>query len=258
MVTLYFSGTGNSRYIAELFAAEMGGACLSIEETAEFSALIGKADAVAFVYPVYLSRVPRIMREFVKAHAADLKGKKLVVLCTQMRFSGDGARCFTRLLPRGTADVIYAEHIFMPNNCNNLFVLAQTGGEEAQRLFAQARRTIPRICADIKAGIVKKRGFNIFSHLIGSMQGVFQLPLERLTRKKIRISADCTGCGLCVKHCPMNNLTIEDGRARAGNNCTQCYRCLNLCPERAVNLFFRGKVPWQYHGVKVKQEDAPA
>ena len=32
MLTLYFSGTGNSKYAAELFAASMGGECHSIEE----------------------------------------------------------------------------------------------------------------------------------------------------------------------------------------------------------------------------------
>ena len=103
MLTLYFSGTGNSKYVAELFAADLGGDCFSIEETIDFSSLIAATDAVAFVYPVYASRVPRILREFVQRHKADLLEKHLVILATQMGFSGDGARCFT--------DMPGAEHL---------------------------------------------------------------------------------------------------------------------------------------------------
>ena len=98
---MYFSGTGNSRYVAGLFAAEMGGVCLSIEGNADFGRLIQKADTVAFVYPIYVSRMPRILREFIIAYRAALHGKPLVILCTQMGFSGDGARSLTDLLDRG-------------------------------------------------------------------------------------------------------------------------------------------------------------
>ncbi|MDD4772914.1 MAG: hypothetical protein PHZ09_04840 [Eubacteriales bacterium] len=40
ILILYFSGTGNSRYIAELFAAGMNARCHSIEEAEDFDALI--------------------------------------------------------------------------------------------------------------------------------------------------------------------------------------------------------------------------
>ena len=83
-------------------------------EALDFSALLSATDTVAFVYPIYASRVPRIMWEFIAAHRAQLHGKKLVILCTQMGFSGDGARCFTDLLDKGSYQVLYAEHIMMP------------------------------------------------------------------------------------------------------------------------------------------------
>ena len=99
MLMLYFSGTGNSKYIARQFSSRMGCGCLSIEDNVDFNSLIRKTDTVAVCYPIYGSCVPRIMREFAKAHSEALKDKKLIIFCTQMMFSGDGARAFARLLP---------------------------------------------------------------------------------------------------------------------------------------------------------------
>ena len=66
MVMLYFSGTGNSKYIAELFCKHMNAEFYSIEETIDFDKLIVSEEVIGFCYPVYGSRVPRIMREFAK------------------------------------------------------------------------------------------------------------------------------------------------------------------------------------------------
>jgi len=110
MLMLYFSGTGNSRHIAELFGSNMNADCHSIEEGIDFDALIFGYDTVAFCYPVYMSRVPRIMREFAFKHMKSLEGKKIIIFCTQLILSGDGARAFAALFSGKSVEIIYAEH----------------------------------------------------------------------------------------------------------------------------------------------------
>jgi hypothetical protein len=39
--------------------------------------------------------------------------------CTQIILSGDGARTFIDLFPRGYIEVLYAEHFFIPKNVTN-------------------------------------------------------------------------------------------------------------------------------------------
>ena len=65
MVMIYFSGTGNSKCISKLFCKYMDTKCYSIEENIDFSKLIKSEEVLGFCYPIYGSRVPRIMREFV-------------------------------------------------------------------------------------------------------------------------------------------------------------------------------------------------
>ena len=135
MIMLYFSGTGNSKYIAELFSKNMNAACFSIEDDYDFTALLASEEIIGFCYPIYGSRVPRIMREFIFAYTDSLKGKKLLIFCTQMYFSGDGARAFTDILPRGQAEIIYAEHFLMPNNPYLPYTVVPTNNEKGDKVY---------------------------------------------------------------------------------------------------------------------------
>jgi len=250
MLMLYFSGTGNSKYVAELFASEMNAACHSIEESVDFGLMISESDRIAFCYPVYMSRVPRIMREFVSRHLGVLKGKKVIIFCTQLILSGDGARSFAALFPNNYVEVIYAEHFFMPNNVNNVPILPMPSEKTIASCINSAKRKMAKVCADIRQGKVKKRGFNPLSRLLGLPQGVFMSKTEQLANKSIRVDADCTVCGLCVKICPTNNLAVNEGKIIHNHNCTMCYRCINKCPKMAISVLFQGKVKKQYRGIK--------
>jgi len=47
----------------------------------------------------------------------------------------------------------------------------------------------------------------------------------------------CTGCGLCVKVCPADTLTMVDGKAKVtGNRSLGCEHCVAVCPVDAVTV----------------------
>jgi len=260
MLTIYFSGTGNTKYIAELFSQKMDANCYSIEAEVDFSAEIKRHDTIAICYPIYGSRVPLIMREFVAKHMADFKGKKLIIFVTQLAFSGDGARVLTDLLPANHIDVIYAEHFSMPNNISNTFFLHQRSDKSLAKKAHNADRKMDRVCCDIRNGKVKRRGFSAFSKLIGKLQGkpwqgdsrntyASEGTMEYRAKHSVKIDADCNACNLCVKCCPMHNFENVNGIITPKNNCTVCYRCINRCPKKAIRVWFRRKPKWQYKGV---------
>ena len=45
---------------------------------------------------------------------------------------------------------------------------------------------------------------------------------------------NCTGCGLCEKECPVNAISMKNGRPFWGYKCESCMRCMNSCPQRAI------------------------
>ena len=259
MLTLYFSGTGNTEFIAKRFSHKMDAQCLSIEDDADFSSAIRANDTIAFCYPIYYSRVPRNMRVFAVKHQRELTGKKIIILVTQMMFSGDGARVFTDLFDDGAIDVIYAEHFNMQQNMGNTFLLNLLRPTD-KVIKRQVRRTeakLNRVCADIKHNIVKKRGFSKVSVLLGLIQGAFWQPntkeagaqgLEKRITDNVKIHPNCTACNLCTKICPMDNLVNHEGQICHQNNCISCYRCVNHCPHKAITVFIHTKPRWQYNG----------
>ena len=92
MLGIYFSGTGNSRYAAELFCREYDKKTrvLSIEDSDVLTA-VNDANLIVFAYPVQFSTVPKIMRDFVTDNKGMWRNKKVFVIATMGLFSGDGA-----------------------------------------------------------------------------------------------------------------------------------------------------------------------
>ena len=265
MIIFYFSGTGNSKYVAEAFCREMSinrdccsaaesntttTACYSIEEDIDFESLINSEETIGFCYPIYCSRVPRIMREFVTRHIEVLKSKKLIIFCTQVLFSGDGAKALTYVFPREyrrSLSIIYAEHFFMPNNVSDLILFPIESGKKLQKYVVKTERKMQSVCKNIKYGKIKRRGFNIFSQFLGLFQGILAPAMERNAHKLYKINSDCSLCKVCVSVCPMKNLVCENNKIAHKNNCTICYRCVNKCPQKAITFIFNGKVKKQYN-----------
>jgi ferredoxin len=267
MIVLYFSGTGNSKFIAELFCKYADVECYSIEDDVNFGALFASNETIGFCYPIYGSRVPLIMREFIAKHISVLKNKKLIIFVTQLTFSGDGARVLCDLFPKNHIDVIYAEHFFMPNNVCNFALLRKTSDKSTQKRLEMADAKMKRVCRNIKNGVIKKRGFSVISRLSGKVQGIpwqgdsknafaAEGTMEYKAKHGVKIDADCTVCEICAERCPMRNLEKRQGKIEHNSNCTLCYRCINLCPEKAITVFFHKKPVWQYKGVKTIGKDS--
>jgi len=53
----------------------------------------------------------------------------------------------------------------------------------------------------------------------------------------------CTGCGACVKVCPVGAIALMDGKARVDEElCTGCGACVGVCPEDAIQPVIHGEL----------------
>jgi len=53
----------------------------------------------------------------------------------------------------------------------------------------------------------------------------------------VKVEQDkCTGCGECVSSCPMDAITIKDGKAVIDDSCAECGACVDVCPNKALVL----------------------
>ncbi|MCD6116231.1 4Fe-4S binding protein [bacterium] len=68
-----------------------------------------------------------------------------------------------------------------------------------------------------------------------------------MKREIIKIDEEkCTGCGLCIPHCPENAIQIIDNKARLVSDifCDGLGECLGHCPEGAITIEERAAEPY--------------
>ena len=54
---------------------------------------------------------------------------------------------------------------------------------------------------------------------------------------EVKIDKDtCIGCGACVDVCPVQALSMEDGKAKCDEGtCIDCGACIGTCPVQAIS-----------------------
>lgn len=62
-----------------------------------------------------------------------------------------------------------------------------------------------------------------------------------VSAKKFYATDACIGCGKCTEVCPLNNVSLKDGKPVWGDHCTHCMACICKCPKEAVEYGNRSK-----------------
>lgn len=238
MVGIYFSGTGNTKFCVEKFLSyyENSAKAISIEDGQAVEAIQQNAEIV-FAYPVYFSNMPKIVCDFINKNYSVFFGKKVFVIATMGLFSGDGAGCSARLLTKYGAHITGGLHLKMPDCIGDEKVLKRTK-EQNHLLVIKADNKIKEAAEKIKLGKSARQGLGFWHHMAGLFgQRLWFYSKTNKYSDKLHIEREkCIGCGICVSACPMENISLQSGKAQQQGRCTMCYRCINRCPKQAITL----------------------
>ncbi len=237
-----FSGTGNSLLVARELAKRLGHEIVMLEKAAlsrpagRLYELADGEDAI-WVFPIYCWGVPPVVRRFIRKVKLKTPGPAshwMIATCgddigradDQWR-QGIGRRGWN---PRGAFSVA------MPNTyvCMKGFEV-DAPEVERRKLDAMPAR-IDEIVNEIRRGFQESdvvRGDHAW------LKTVAVYPLFRafcMSPKPFRCDGEkCAGCGNCAKSCPLDNITMKEGRPEWGPVCALCLRCFHGCPARAVD-----------------------
>lgn len=255
----YFSGTGNSLYVARRIAAaeNAAAACMARalrEENLDFE--IEEGEALGFVFPTYFYSVPSIVARFVQearfngANASNY----IYAVMTCGGTIGNGMRRFGKLLNTRDLSLNAGFTIIMPDNYNILFDLL-TPQDKVADLLAKCEKYID---ASI-AAISKREGkFNLRTGPVPWLTSALMSRMYEVARRTRPFHATdkCVGCGLCEQICPCGAIAIKDKRPTwTAQKCTQCLACLHRCPTRAIEYGNLTKRRGRYVNPKCDFED---
>lgn len=226
---VYFSGTGNSKYVAEQLATTLRENAYSL--TGATPPTVSE-ERLGIVCPVYAWDVP----EYVTQKLAPLLSNRhfsyiyLVLTCGENVGAAIGK--FRRFLEKKGHALSAGFSIQMPNN----YILFGDvcSPEETQRRIDAASERIA-VIADrvserhIGVDAVKGPLPQVMSYVISPL-------FNRFGRSTKPFVADdtCTACGLCVRLCPVKSIALDAERPTWGEACTQCLACLHRCPVQAI------------------------
>lgn len=246
----YFSGTGNTWYIAnsikeELVSRGHESECYSVEneilkDDEELGRVILSSDRIILGFPTYGSALPRPMEDFVKRLPKQEEKKKTAAFCTKAFGAGDGASFFSDELEEKGYDLRQSYHFIMSNNFYVPVFIKFLPVGDMERIRKRNEKAVSKIPAFVSMIVEDKKhlmGENPWGHLLGKFQRNHVKDLIVQINDSIYVENDrCVNCNLCVKICPMGNISASDGNIEIGNNCCSCMRCYQQCPKAAINL----------------------
>lgn len=242
---LYFTGTGNGRYIANKIAQATSDALLYINDKikADDSADIVINGQLIFVLPTYAWRIPHIVEHWIRR--VNFIGVKEVYFIMHCGGGiGDAGNYNKKLAAdkgfqyKGTAQII------MPENYIALFKTPNI--HEAREILLHAEPEIQKVIGHIAHGTVlpesSRRFLNPF--LSGFVNKIFYS--LKVKAKAFYATDACISCGKCEKGCPLNNIKLVNGKPQWGNTCTHCMACIAYCPTKAIEYGSATKDRYRY------------
>lgn len=237
----YFSGTGNSRHIAERMAELTGDKTKNVADYydnvtkgASINIEVSENEILGFVFPVHSWGVAWTMRKFLKRARISYKGNKVFGICVCGDNCGKAREQLQELLEPSNVKFNFICSVQMPNTYIVMKGFGTDSKELEQQKLATAEKELPLIADAIMNGKTFDR------YVAGTkpfLKGRIVYPLfMRLTMgdKKFHASEDCIGCGKCAKECPEHNIQMQENRPKWLGHCVKCLSCIHRCPKQAI------------------------
>ena len=244
---LYFSGTGNSLWVAGRLSQALGQAKpVSVADELRRHAgdavceyALRQGEPLILVFPVHSWGPAEMMLRFVsRLSVRDYAGQKVYAVCTCGDTCGWTDRILGEALRKRHLPLTGCWSVRMPNN----YILMKGFGVDPDDVrevkLAAAPAAVDAVAAAIRNG---DTGVHLTVGTQPWLKSRLISPLFRRflagpdSRTKFHVSEACIGCGLCERVCPTGTVMMKDGRPEWGRGCVQCTACINRCPVRAID-----------------------
>lgn len=230
---LYFSGTGNSEYVAKRIAKNNSEEAINLfKKIREHDYLeMDSESSWIIVAPTYSWRIPKILEEWLEK--TKLKGNKnLYFVMTCGENIGNSEKYLKKLCAKKEMNYYGCYPIVMPENYIAMFQTPNK--DEALKIIDRAEEKIDEVSHLIKnEEKVPENSITIVDKISSGIVNNLFYPIC-VKSKKFYAKDTCITCRKCEKLCPTNNIIIESGKPKWGKDCTHCMACICHCPTNAI------------------------
>ncbi len=229
----YFTGTGNSRLVANQIAEILQDETVCINQCIKegITKKYTSQKPYVFVAPTYGWQLPRLVESFILNTTFEGATSAYFIL-TCGGSIGNAEKYAKRLCIKKNFEFCGVGEIVMPENYLALFPTPSK--EECASIIQHAMPQIDFIANKINSKeVIPSKNINFKDKLnSGLVNSLFYTFI--IKDKPFKATQSCTGCGKCAKLCPLNNIKIEEGKPVWLGGCTHCMACICGCPSLSV------------------------
>lgn len=256
IVLLYFSGTGNTKFVAECIGNEFRRreyeiGLISMEDKERIRTLDMKDTIMGIGFPCYALSYPDIVGQAITGLPAQYCGTPAFVFSTAGWGVGNSMKRLAVLLQHKGLCVIKACSFICPNNgWITLFSPASILCRHMKyenRLWSKIQRFVDDIIQSEQDFDNGRFSISTVGFPLVTLLGRLLENAESHLMNNYRIIAEkCRSCGMCIRNCPVGNIEADEHNNIAftsRSRCIHCLRCISDCPSDAIRLgtIFTGK-----------------
>lgn len=242
---IYFSSSGNTKYIANLIKNGLILANLE-SELIPYNSLknknldFKKSEVIGIGAPIYAMAFTLNMLEWIKNLPQLRKKVRFFLFDTNAGLSGNSIKHVRKILEQKNFEFIGALEVVVPTR-DSVFELkllkrVKWKRKKIEKAF-QFGVKLGKII-NVKKGSLDWSSPTLFGSTIRAYFRVLEKPFYKYTSKLIGYNhKECNNCKACENGCPTNAIKFEIRPVINHEKCILCFQCLRNCPNNA--LYFK-------------------
>lgn len=255
----YFSGTGNSKYVADNIGKVQGEKLISVakemelnKETYEYE--LKSEESIIIVYPIYAWAPPAMVLEFIKKiKFINYKDNYISTVAVCGENIGNTMKLLDKVLQEKGMKLSSGFSVVSPNN---YIIMGDVDSKEKEK------EKMENLSIELEQinKVIKSKEENVFRVVKGPVPGVLTKLINpmfnkyAMNLKNFKVNDNCTGCGICERVCNGGCIKVA-GKPSWSGNCTQCLACIHYCPEKAIQYGKNTDKKGRYTNPKVRVID---
>ncbi len=243
---IYFSGTGNSKYIVDYLGNKLkeNNHNVKIYNIEQNPIIPIDTDLLVIGGPIYAGNVPEKLIRWVLRNVPESSANSIVYSTSAGLINAHGVDSLAKKLSKKGYNILAKETYLMPRNFY-FGKYPKNTKDEVDKMLEDVNKQLDELVDKICLDTLSSKEFENKGVLGKDLLAETFSVMSRFMGKSFSVDDNCIKCGICVKNCPENNIDFgKDKNIKFSNKCMLCCRCIHNCPKNAIN--YKGKKYEQY------------